>query len=197
MANGYQHEVLDEAGYDEAGYDEGWGEPEAYEPEARGRGRGRPSPAAPRGGYAPQPQATGQFVNQAQFEKALNAVREDMQKNARAITAAGAQVDALSTRVRRDIGRAREEAKSTTQMLALLPLLSQKTLTTGADVNGADGTTKVIPKDTKLAVAQDGIGAMLPLLLISGGLGGTSSGQGGQDNNNMMMLVLLMTMLNK
>ena len=119
-----------------------------------------------------------------------------MQKNARAITATGAQIDALSTRVRRDIGRARDEAKNTTQMLALLPLLTQKTLTTADDVDSPDGKIKVIPKDTKLAVAQDGIGAILPLLLISGGLGGTSSGQSGQDNN-MMMLVLAMTFLNK
>jgi hypothetical protein len=196
MSNGYAHEVLDEAAYDEAGYDEGWGDPEGYEPEARGRGRGgRPAPAPPRGGYAPPP-ATGQFVNQVQFEKALNAVREDMQKNARAITAAGSQVDALSTRVRRDIGRARDESKNTTQMLALLPLLSQKTLTTTADIDAPDGTTNVIPKDTKLSVGQDGIGAILPLLLISGGLGGTSSGQPGQDNN-MMMMVLMLTLLNK
>jgi hypothetical protein len=195
MSNGYAHEVLDEAAYDEAAYDEAWGD-EAYEPEARGRGRGRPAPAPPRGGgYAPGGQ--GQWVNQVDFQKSMNAVRDDMQKNARAITAVGASVDALSTRVRREITRTQNESRNTTQMLALLPLLTQKTLTTSADLTANDGTTTVIPQGTKLAESPDSIGALLPLLLISGGFGGTSSGPSGQDNNNMLMLVLLLTFLNR
>lgn len=200
MSNGYAHEVLDEAAYDEAVYDEAWGD-EAYEPEARGRGRGRPSPAPPRGGgYAPSPPATSQFVNQVEFQKSMNAVREDMQKNARAITAVGSQVDALGSRVRREVSRAREEARNTTQMLALLPLLTQKSLTTSQNIDavGNDGkpTGTVIPAGTKLALSPDSIGAILPLLLISGGLGGASS-SGGSSDNNMLLLVLALTFLNR
>ncbi len=195
MSNGYAHEVLDEAVYDEAGYDETWGD-EGYEPEARGRGRGRPAPAPPRGGgYAPGTQ--GQWVNQVEFQKSMNAVREDMQKNARAITAVGSQIDALSTRVRREVNRAQSESRNTTQMLALLPLLTQKSLTTSADITAKDGTTPIIPKDTKLSLASDGISAILPLLLISGGLGGMSGSSGSGDQSNMLMLVLLLTFLNK
>jgi hypothetical protein len=202
MSNGYAQEVLDEAAWDEAAYDEAWGD-EAWEPEARGRGRGRgrgrPAPATPRGGsYSPTPQATSQFVNQVEFQKSMNAVREDMQKNARAITAVGSQVDALSTRAQREIGRARDESKNTTQMLTLLPLLTQKSLTVSRNIDVVDSenkTTTVIPQGTKLSVAPDSIAAILPLLLI-GGLGGSSSGGSSQDNN-MLMLVLAMTFLNK
>jgi hypothetical protein len=199
MSNGYAHEVLDEAAYDEAAYDEGWGD-DAYEPEARGRGRGRPAPAPPRSGYVPPPQPTGQFVNQLEFQKSLNAVREDMQKNARAITAVGSQVDALGTRVRREVVRTRDESQNTTQMLALLPLLTQKSLTVTQDITSTDSEgneTTQIPQGTKLSEPADGIAAILPLLLISGGLGGSSSSGGSMGGNNMLLLVLALTFLNK
>jgi hypothetical protein len=197
MANGYQQETIYDETY-EASYDEAWGDPEAYEPEARGRAR--PSPARPPGNYVPPQPATSQYVTQQQLQTALAGVRQDMQKNATAISAIGSQVDALSTRTRRDIGRLRDEFKNTTQMLMLLPLLTQqKSLTVPRDiagVGGAPGAAPAIPANTKLATASDGFSAMLPLLLLSGGLGGGSTGGSGQDNN-MMMLVLAMTMMNK
>jgi len=84
-------------------------------------------------------------------------------------------------------------------MLALLPLLTQKSLTTSQNIDavGNDGkpTSTVIPAGTKLALSPDSIGAILPLLLISGGLGGASSG--GSSDNNMLLLVLALTFLNK
>jgi hypothetical protein len=165
------------------------------EPEFIGRiFRGRtPAPAAPTRPYTPPPTTPSNFVTKPELERALGGVRSDMQKNAAAIRSVGQQVDALSSRTRRELAAFRNESRNTTQMLALMPLLAApRPVTVSADVNDVDNN-RAIPAGTRLATVEDGLTSVLPLLAIGGGFGGAGGGQqGGMDP--MMMLVLALSL---
>jgi hypothetical protein len=93
------------------------------------------------------------------------------------------------------VGRGVESMQGNIQMMTLLPLLaSPKPLevTTATTIGGT-----AVPAGTKLQVAGDGIMSLLPLLLLSGGLGGSTGSapaQGGGMGDPMMMVVLAMAL---
>jgi hypothetical protein len=185
----------------EPGYEvDGWEFNGEYEPggaEAPRRDH-RTAPASPRRPYAPTQPSPGNYVTKQEFQSALGGVRSDMQRNAAAIRSVGTQVDSLATRTRREIGELRNEFRNTSQLLGLLPLLAApKTVTTTANIVDVTNQTQ-IPAGTKLAQASEGIGQILPLLLLSGGFGGGSSGssnqQGGMGMDQTSLLVLALAL---
>jgi hypothetical protein len=186
----YDGEGLAVEDYPEADY-EGW---EPGEAPARFR---RPAPARPGPYTRPQPQANQGYVTHAVLNSRLAEVRRDMQKNATAISAVGRQIDTLSTRTRKDIEGLRGDLRRSTEMGAMLPLLTQPGSRTVAQAQ--DSGDQILPAGTQVAVSSDGFASLLPFLLLSGTFTGSSGGQqqqGAQDNS-MLMLVLAMTMLRK
>jgi hypothetical protein len=169
---------------------EGW-ESGEWESESAEAARRR-QPARP-GRYTPPPQTQG-FVTKAEFQSALDKVRTDVAQNARAISAVGTQMDALSKRtrtelktIRDEVVRTRDETRNTLQTLAILPLLS------------SGGTAQVMntatpPAAVTVATPPDSLTQLLPLLLLSGsfGSGGTGAGgSGGMDSGLMLAVALI------
>lgn len=156
------------------------------------RPRRRPVRTGRGAGYYRPQAASNKGVSQRQLQETLHKIENDVKANAAGIKAVGARVDAaaagqkkLSAVVKKEAaGRRKDLAKlkSGMQMAAILPMLTTKTITVGSDAM-IGGTA--IPAGTKLQVAPDGMGAMLPLLLM-GGLGGG----GGDDSGNTMLLAL-------
>ena len=198
MANGvYELDEADEA--DETYWREAFEADEGLEPEAPSFRRAL-RPASPRRSYVPA-QTTSNYVTQTQLQTALAGVRSDMQKNATAIRAAAAQISTVGKRVTTETTKLRDESRNTTQMLALIPLLTQsKPLdapTSNVNISDVDGGTFEIPAGTKIATASDGLAAMLPLLLVSGGFGPSGGTSGSGMDNNMMMLVMAMMLMDR
>ncbi len=151
----------------------------------------RPVPTGRGTGYY-RPRVPNNFVTQAQLQAAMARIGKDVKANAAGIKSVGARVDAVaaeqrkqSETMRKDTAERKKELaklKSNMQLAALLPLLTSKSLTIA---NSADLGGTTIPAGTKLSIAPDGIGLMLPLLLMGdGGLGG------GGDSGNTLLLAL-------
>jgi hypothetical protein len=160
--------------------------------EAR-RPRRRPVPTGRGAGYyRPKPSSGG--VTQAQLQTALGKISKDVQANAAGIKTVGARVDSLAAEqkkqgdlLRKEIVERRKELgklKSSLQMSSLIPLLMSKTVTVtnATTIGGAP-----VEKGTKLLIAPDTLGALLPMLLMGDGLGG------GGDSGNTMILALALS----
>lgn len=156
------------------------------------RGRRRPVRTGRGAGYY-RPRPSNRFVTQAQLQSALAKISNDVKANAAGIKSVGARVDAAAAEQKKLAAVVKKEAadhrrdlsklKNGMQMAAILPMLTTKTITVA---KATELGSTAIPAGTKLQVAPDGMGAMLPLLLM-GGLGG---GGGGGDESNTLMLAL-------
>jgi hypothetical protein len=178
MSNGYEFGGAVVEDYDEAIESDDFGEAFPF-----GR-RGQSAKPSAHKYSAPSAQAQGQYVRRSELQQALKPISDDMRKNATAIAGATSQVAALN--------RSFQGVQGNIQMLTLLPLLAgPQPIETTSDAGG-------IPKGTKLQVAGDGMTALLPLLLLSGGLGGSTSpgsqAPAGGMQDPMMMIVLLMAL---
>lgn len=156
----------------------------------------RTRPAQP-GQYAPPPRPKG-GVSSADFQTALDKVRQDVAQNSKAIAGVGANVDALNKRtrgevrsLRTEIAHTRDETRNTIQMLSLMSLFD-----TGAPVTVTDtGGQTVSVTQTPSPMMQ-----VLPMLMLSGGLSGSGSGStspsgGGMDG--MMLMFVMMAAMNR
>jgi hypothetical protein len=124
-------------------------------------------------------------VTRAEFTNATRKLDEKISVNSRAIKTVEGRVNAVAdanTRQNKAIATLQSDVKSVREISMLLPLLSsQKT----AEL--ADGTEVLVPSD-------DNFSKLLPLLLLSGGLGGTGGASGGDANSGLggMMLPLVL-----
>jgi hypothetical protein len=76
--------------------------------------------------------------------------------------------------------------QNTMQMTALLPLLSNQSVSVTADTPGLPFGLTLVGQTLEMQPTNT-ILTLLPLLMMSGGLGGSS---GGSDNSNNMLLML-------
>ncbi len=163
----------------------------------RRRARRRPVRTGRGAGYY-QSRPSGKYVTEAQLKVALAKVSKDVQANAAGIKSVGARVDSVAADTRKlgelvkkeGVERRKDLAKlkNSMQMTSLLPLLTSKSVTVARDtqIGGTD-----VKAGTKLSVAPDGIGLLLPLLLLGDGFGG--GGSGGGDSSNTLLLVLALS----
>ena len=110
-------------------------------------------------------------------------------------TEQGRQAAAIKKEITARMKEAKEQ-RQIIQLLAILPLISRpssRTLT--ADIQDADTARTVdLKKGDKVLIDTDGIGALLPLLLI-GGLGGGSGGLGlGGEGDSSSLLILALAL---
>jgi hypothetical protein len=156
--------------------------------------------AVARGYFRPQVPAQGSrsFVTQSQLQHALSVVQADMRKNAGAVRAVDKRVTVMGRRTRKDINTARNDMTQATEMMALLPMISQGSPVT-VDTTNKDSGGNPIP--AQVPQASSSTTMMLPLLLLAGmpgGFGGSSNSESsGTQDNNMMMLVLAMALMNR
>ena len=157
--------------------------------EGRGRRSGRrgPHPARARR-YATPPPNSG-YVTEQRFLDTAEKIRKDVGQNAAAITSVANRVDALGTAVRKDVTQLRQELRNSSQMAAIMPLLTKQSVTTTSEAGG-------IPANTKLLTDSDGLATLLPLLMMAGGgfAGGGAGGTAGQGQDMTSMLLLLVLM---
>ena len=155
--------------------------------ERRRRSKGRQvKPASPQrgsGNVAPARSSSQTYVTHAQLQTALEKVGEQIGKNASAIRALDDKSESRAIRADKALVTLRKDMKRVSEMSAMLPLLTQKTVDAPKDMG--------LPAGTKLLVGGDSFATMLPLMLM-GGMGG-SGGSGGEDNSMMMMALLLAT----
>jgi len=169
-----------------------------------GGGPRRAQVARARPYYMPRPLSN--FVTQPQLQGALARVRNDVGRNARAITAVNTRVNglqAISTRhgrelvkqrsvnaqqareiarVRTDLKNGLKKAQDNNMMLFLLTR-PKATAAVGA---GASVGTAPIPADHKILIQPEKDNTLLLALALSGGLGG----DGGDSNMLLMVLAL-------
>jgi hypothetical protein len=123
-------------------------------------------------------------VTRTEFANATRKLDEKINVQSRAIKTVEGRVNSVAdanARQNKAIATLQSEVKSVREISMLLPLLSsQKT----AVVNGTD---VLVPSD-------DNFSKMLPLLLLSGGLGGSGGGSGSDANSGLggMMLPLVL-----
>lgn len=176
----------------------------AEDDEARRRGTRRRPVRTGRGGTYARQRPTSRYVTQAQLQSALAKVSKDVKANAVGIKTVGARVDAVKADQEKQTAllkketteRRRESAKlrNSVQMGALLPILTTKTITV------EPGQTIPVKETTKLVVAPDTLGLLLPMMLFGDGFGGGggsgsdgSGGYGGDNNMSMMLTVLALS----
>lgn len=131
----------------------------------RPRNRFRPLPVPRRGGVTPTPQAPGRPVTHADLANATRRLDDKIGVNARAIKTIEGRVNSVAAenaRQTKQMESVRNDLKSLREVSTLLPLLTtQKTAT-------VEGTEVLVP-------TNDTFSKLLPILMLSGGLGGSSS----------------------
>ena len=151
----------------------------------------RTRPAQP-GRYAPPPRPKG-GVSSADFQTALDKVRQDVAQNSKAIAGVGTSLDALGKRtrgevrsLRSEIARTRDETRNTIQMLSLMSLFD-----TGAPVSVTDTGGEIVSvTQTPSPMMQ-----ILPILMLSGGLSGGGSGSTAQTGGGMDGMLLAFVLM--
>jgi hypothetical protein len=177
-------------------------EPEADDlTEARGRSRNFSRlPTVPKGGLSP-PRPQGQAVTQMQLQALATRVDGRLQKLdtktgvlERRINTVNTEQGRLAAALKKETAartKGEKEQAQITQLLTILPLLtprSSRTIT--AATNGLQQNDKVL-------LDTDGISALLPILLISGGLGGGGGSGGlfgGGGDSSIFPLILLLAL---
>jgi hypothetical protein len=189
------YELLDESLFESDGEALDEAEPEADFSELRPRWMPppvRPGATAKARGYSPPRPGDG-FVRTLRFEAAMHRIREDMQKNAKAITQVSQQVTKINTQLAaasarqdKDIAGLKKEItglKKQNELSALLPLLMPAPTLTAADPKAEIKTAGDATTALKIST-QD---MMLPLIA---GMGGLSGGSGNGDSLNPLVLFL-------
>lgn len=161
------YEDLDEA--DDEDIEDAFGESDYAERRRRRRGgRNR----AKGGGYN-KPRIEKSFATQAQLQQVSERIAAD-------VRAIDANVKSLELAARRGQGNMNQSM----QMMALLPMLSKKTL----KVSELKADSKVVIDD------GDMLTTMLPMMMMMGsGTSATGQSQGGMDPMMMMMMVMVMS----
>lgn len=159
---------------------------EFEEAKGRPRARFRPVPVPRRSNVVPAA-APGRPVSQADLVNATRRLDEKIGVNARAIKAIEGRVNSVASenaRQTKAMDAVRNDLKSLREVSTLLPLL-----TTQKTAKLTDGTEVVVP-------SNDTFSKLLPVLMLSGGLGGSggSSSSGGDSGLGGMGLPLLLVL---
>lgn len=175
---------------------------EAFESDeaVRGRGRGRPMPRVPtakRGNPVPQPVAHG-YATKAELNATAQRLDARIATNSKAITTVDGRTRAIESETHKLRASLKHEVAERTkatdalkkglddarQLAMILPLLSTTDTTTVA------GTPNVVIDN------GDQMSKLLPILLLSGGLGGSSGSGGGMfgGDGGIGPLVMLMAL---
>jgi hypothetical protein len=194
------YELLDESLFESDGEGLDEAEPEADFSERRPRWMPppvRPGPTSKARSYSP-PRPTQNNVTQAQFQAAMERIRQDMQRNAEAIRKVSAQVTRINSQlaaasVRQDkeivsLQKAVKEIKKQNQLAALLPLLTPAPTLTAANPAAEVHTAGDVAAAIKIPPPD----MLLPLLLTIGG-----SSFGGSDNGDSLSPLVLLLALKK
>jgi hypothetical protein len=140
-------------------------------------------------GYRPQPQAA--YVTKAELQAVTDRIDRDFAATRTGLQQVGTRIDAIATQHTRDMTKIRQEVRQQAEMGALLPLLMRpQTRTIAAAGNGLQAGDRVVVD------GADTFAALLPLLLMGGGLGGTGTAGGGMfggDNSGILILALAMS----
>jgi hypothetical protein len=161
----------------------------------RPRGRRRVPSASGRGYYRQRPSRN--YVTQAQLQAGLERVARDVRKNASGIKVVNSRLKSLSASHSRDIARVnaahdrdvaqlKKDIKKAQESALLMSLLTQPTARDLTDAAKAD-IVGLQEGEQVLVRKGDGLTAMLPVLLLSGGLGGNGS------DSNMMLMAMAMS----
>ena len=166
-----------------------------------GRAR-RPQVARAQSYFGARPQSV--FVTQSQLQSALGKVRNDVARNARAITALNTRANTLQAtatrhgqaltrqakvneRQTRDLRAGLKKLQDNSLMMFLLTRpKTSTTLTTPATVGGA-----TLPAGNKILIQPEKDNSLLLMLALSGGLGGSDGASGGGDSNMLLMVLAL------
>jgi hypothetical protein len=165
----------------------------------RRRGRTRPAPR-PSGRPVAPPAPQQGYVTRQEYTTAMERVKEQLTQAANGIKTVDGRVNKISDsqeKLSREVAARKKEAealrkdlKSTREMAAIIPLISQNSRT--VTITGANGTQQEV-----LAPSGNSIGAIAPLLLLGVGDSSGSGGLGGGGDNNMLMMVVLMSAMNR
>lgn len=165
--------------------------------ESRRRRRPRPRTATGRNLSTPRPQ--GNYVTQVQLQTALQKVSEEIQTNSRAVGVLNSRVEAVAAdqakqlvAIRKEISERRkqddQQKRDVRQQLSLLAILP---LITGPK------SREIVINNEKIKVLVDEgdtFDQILPLMLISGGMGGGSGSDGGGYDSTMMPMMMALAL---
>jgi hypothetical protein len=178
---------MDQDVYETLDYDSDTDFSESDFSERKRRWRPAPRPS----GRSPAPPAPQQGnVTRQEYTAAMTAVKNQLTQAANGIKTLDGRVNTVSAAQekhakelavrKRETEALRKDLKSTREMAAIIPMISQ------------NSKTVMIGNQEVLAPSGNAMGAIAPLLLL--GTGDSSGGGLGGDNNMMMMLVLMSAM---
>ena len=174
-----------------------------------GRSR-RPAVGGQRSYFGARPQSI--FVTQSQLQSALTKVRNDVAKNARAVTAVNTRVNGvqaaaarqgrelakqskINTRQGREIVGVRTGLKKMQESNLLMFLLTRPKATAAAVTAAAGGSvdTAVVPQGHKILIQPEKDNTLMLALLLGGGLGGGLGTDSGGDSGSGLLMALALT----
>lgn len=171
--------------------------PEDYEYDERARSRNRPGVRTPpRGGVMPPRQDAG-FATRTELTTAVTRLDQKIGTTSSAIQTLDGRVGAIGadvTKVKATAEQLKRSIDEVKQLSMLLPLLASETT---RSVSAAVTGTALQANDRIVVDSGDSFSRILPLLLLSGGIGGLSPGGGSGSSGGMdslLPIVLLLTM---
>jgi hypothetical protein len=170
-----------------------WDESDESDERARRRGRARPVRTAKGGGAVPKRPPSG-FATKAELAASANTLDRKIVVNSEAIKTVNTKIADLSAQVSKNSKNLGGRLNEMGQMSMLLPLLTMpqtRKVTTG--ITG----TEIAANDRVVVESGDTLTRLLPMLLMSGSMGGGSGQSGGMfggDNSALMMVAMVMAM---
>jgi hypothetical protein len=170
-----------------------WIESDESDERARRRGRARPLRTAKPGGAIPRRPPAG-FATKAELAASANTLDKKITTNSEAIKTVNTKIADLSAQVARSSKNLGGRVNEMGQMSMLLPLL---TMPQTRRVTTAVAGTEIAANDRVVIDSGDTLTRLLPVLLMSGSLGGSpgqSGGMFGGDNSALMMVAMVMAL---
>jgi hypothetical protein len=170
-----------------------WTESDESDERARRRGRARPVRTARPGGAVPKRPPAG-FATKAELAASANTLDRKITTNSEAIKTVNTKISDLSAQVAKNSKNLGGRLNEMGQMSMLLPLLTMPQTRTAS---GAVPNTNIVANDRIVVDGGDTLTRLLPVLLMSGSLGGGSGQSGGMfggDNSALMMVAMVMAL---
>ena len=170
-----------------------WDESDESDERSRRRGRARPVRTAKGGGAVPRRAPSG-FATKAELTASANTLDKKIVVNSEAIKTVNTKIADLSAQVAKNSKSMGGKLNEMGQMSMLLPLL---TMPVTRKVTTAVGGTELAANDRVVIDSGDTLTRLLPVLLMSGSMGGGSGSSGGMfggDNSALMMVAMVMAM---
>lgn len=170
-----------------------WDESDESDERARRRGRARPLRTAKPGGAVPRRPPSG-FATKAELVASANTLDRKIVTNSEAIKTVNTKIADLSAQVAKSSKNLGGRLNEMGQMSMLLPLLTMPQTRTAT---AAVANTNIVANDRIVVDSGDTLTRLLPVLLMSGSLGGSGPSSGGMfggDNSALMMVAMVMAM---